>query len=303
MLAGKTGYALLPQQVQPLFTGQVGMAVPARAPLKSVDQALAMIEYIASTRGQVTVTGLSRHFGWSKATVHRLLSTLRARGYVTRDPLNAHYSFGLMATQLTQQAQVGDCLTHACWPAMKWLSNSSQETVLLAVREGDRAVFSTQRLGRLLPVHTVSTGMALLASLPDAEIRELLPPQLERFTAHTPTTPERVCSAVRAARTKGYAINREQYRPGVSGVAALIWGADRRRPIAAISVCVPSPRFEQHVDSLCDSVLAAAAQASAEFQGGTALPTHYHRDLGKENGHDRIHGVATGEAGSTIEGH
>ena len=131
----------------------------------------------------------------------------------------------LMATQLTQQAQVGDCLTHACWPAMKWLSNSTQETVLLAVREGDRAViiekldspravFSTQRLGRLLPVHTVSTGMALLASLPDAEIRELLPPHLERFTAHTPTTPERVCSTVRAARTKGYAINREQYRPG-----------------------------------------------------------------------------------------
>ena len=156
-----------------------------RAPLKSVDQALALMEYIAGTSGQVTVTGLSRHFGWSKATVHRLLSTLRARGYVIRDPLNAHYSFGLMATQLTQQAQAGDCLTHACWPAMKWLSNSTEETVLLAVREGDRAVivekldspravFSTQRLGRLLPVHTVSTGMALLASLPDVEIRELL---------------------------------------------------------------------------------------------------------------------------------
>ena len=179
-----------------------------RAPLKSVDQALALMEYIAGTCGQVTVTGLSRHFGWSKATVHRLLSTLRARGYVTRDPLNAHYSFGLMATQLTQNAQAGDCLTHACWPAMKWLSNCTEETVLLAVREGDRvvivekldsprAVFSTQRLGRLLPVYMVSTGMALLASLPDREIRELLPPHLEGFTPHTPTTPDRVCAAVR----------------------------------------------------------------------------------------------------------
>ena len=284
MLAQETLNAQLLQMRRQGSTRQLTATGAVRAPLKSVDQALALMEYIAGASGQVTVTGLSRHFGWSKATVHRLLSTLRARGYVIRDPLNAHYSFGLMANQLTQRAQAGDCLTHVCWPAMKWLSNSTEETVLLAVREGDRAViiekvdspravFSTQRLGRLLPVHTVSTGLALLAALPDFEIRELLPRHLESFTAHTPTTPERVCAAVREARAKGYAINREQYRPGVSGVAAPIWGSDPRRPVAAIAVCVPSPRFEQHVDALCESVLTAAAQASAEFRGGIAGPT------------------------------
>ena len=70
--------------------------------LKSVDQALAVMEFLASADEPQALTSLSQRFGVSKATMHRTLSTLRARGYVIRDPITARYAFGLTATRLAQ---------------------------------------------------------------------------------------------------------------------------------------------------------------------------------------------------------
>jgi DNA-binding IclR family transcriptional regulator len=250
--------------------------------LKSVDQALSVLEYLASTSEPQTVTGLSRQFGLSKATMHRLLATLRAHGFVVRDPVSARYGFGLTASRLAQQAGAGQSLTEACWPAMRWLWRTTDETVLLAVRDGDKAVvvekldsprpvLATYSLGRLMPLHAVSSGMALLSYLPEAEIEEFLAGGLERYTPHTLTTPEAVWGCIHSVRRKGYAINRERLREGVCGVAAPVRGSsDPRRPvIAAIAVCVPSTRFEPNVDALCEAVVTAAERAS-ETAGSTS---------------------------------
>jgi IclR family acetate operon transcriptional repressor len=248
--------------------------------LKSVDQALAVMEHLASATEPLTLTALSQHFNLSKATMHRILVTLRDRGYVVRDPITARYGFGLTATRLVQQAGVAESLTEACWPAMRWLWNRTEETVLLAVRDGDqsvivekldsnRPVLATYSLGRLMPLHAVSTGLALLAHHPDSEIREILNSSpLSRYTTHSATTVDAVWRDVRSTRAKGYSINREQFRDGVSGVAAAVRGRDPRRPAAAIAVCVPSSRFEPHVDALCEAVVAAADRASEAFMTG-----------------------------------
>ncbi len=242
--------------------------------LKSVDQALSVLEYLAGTSESQTVTQLSHEFGLSKATMHRLLSTLRAHGFVVRDPLTARYGFGLTASRLAQQAGSGQCLTEACWPPMRWLWRKTDETVLLTVRDADKAVvvekldsprpiLATSSLGRVMPLHAVSSGMVLLAHLPDSEIDEFVASRPQRYTPHTPTSPEEVWEAVRSVRRKGYAINRERLREGVSGVAAPVHGSDPRRPVvAALAVCVPSSRFEPQVDALCEAVVDAAARAS-----------------------------------------
>jgi DNA-binding IclR family transcriptional regulator len=245
--------------------------------LKSVDQALALLEYLASTAAPQTVTGLSREFGLSKATVHRMLGTLRARGYVVQDPITARYSFGLTAAQLVQQLDADDTLTSACSPAMRWLWRKTGETVLLAVREGDKAVvvekldstrpvLSTYPRGRLMPLHAVSSGLVLLANLSQEEVRAVLATSgLVQHTPRSRVTEEAVWAEIRAVRRKGYAINREGFRDGVSGVAAPVHEAFGR-VAAAIAVCVPSSRFEPEVDGLCVSVMDAAARASERLQ-------------------------------------
>jgi DNA-binding IclR family transcriptional regulator len=245
--------------------------------LKSVDQALALLEYLAGTAAPQTVTGLSREFGLSKATVHRMLGTLRARGYVVQDPLTARYSFGSTAAQLSAPPGAAETLTSACMPAMRWLWRKTGETVLLAVRDGDKAVvvekldssrpvLSTYPLGRLMPLHAVSSGLALLAHLPHDEVQAILATScLVQHTPHSRVTSEAVWTEIRSVRQKGYAINREGFRDGVSGVAAAVHEGCPGPVAAAIAVCVPSARFEPQVDDLCASVVGAAAWASASL--------------------------------------
>jgi DNA-binding IclR family transcriptional regulator len=251
--------------------------------LKSVDHALAVMEYLAGAPDPQTLTALSRRFGISKASMHRLLATLRARGYVVKDPITARYGFGLTATRLAQQAGAAESLTEACWPAMRWLWKRTEETVMLAVRDGDtavvvekldscRPVLATYSLGRLMPLHAVSSGMALLASFPDAEIREILASaDLTEYTPKSVTTADAVWHDIRSTRLKGYAVNREHFRDGVCGVAAPVHGLDPRRAVAAIAACVPAIRFEPQLDSLCELVVAAAVRASEALATETKM--------------------------------
>lgn len=248
--------------------------------LQSVDQALALMEYLAGAVAPQTVTGLSHEFGLSKATVHRMLATLRARGYVVQDPITARYSFGLTAARLVEQADAAETLTSACWPAMRWLWRKTGETVLLTVRDGDKAVVvekldSPRPLlteyppGRLMPLHAVSSGLALLAHLPDEEVHAILAASsLAPYTPHSLLSAEAVWREIRSVRRKGYAINREAFRDGVSGVAAPVHDACPGRVVAAMAVCVPSSRFEPRIDDLCTSVVDAAARASETLQHG-----------------------------------
>ncbi len=252
--------------------------------LKSVDHALAVMEYLAAAADPVTLTALSKQFGMSKSSMYRLLATLRDRGYVVKDPITARYRFGLTATRLAQQAGAVESLTGACWPAMRWLWTRTEETVLLAVRDGDtavvvekldstRPVLATSSLGRLMPLHGVSGGMALLASFPDAEIREILAAtDLTRFTSKSVTNADAVWHDIRTTRLKGYAINREHFRDGVCGVAAAVHGHDPRHAVAAIAVCVPEIRFEAQLDSLCELVVAAATRASEAVATEIKMP-------------------------------
>ena len=163
-----------------------------------------------------------------------------------------------------------------------------------------------------MPLHTVSTGMALLAYHPDDEIREILSSSsLSRYTVHSPTSVDDVWRDIRSTRAKGYSINRELFRDGASGVAAPVRGRDPRRPAAAIAVCVPSSRFEPQVDALCESVVAAADRASGAFMTGRTViatpeadePVHHPDDPVPLSGRARRKGAAkprpTREGGET----
>lgn len=242
--------------------------------MKSVDHALAVMEFLAGVTDPQTLTALSQRFNMPKSSMHRLLATLRARGYVVKDPITARYGFGLTATRLAQQAGAAESLTEACGPAMRWLWKRTDAAVQLAVRDGGTAVIvekfgnrtggpATRSSGRVMPLHAESTGLALLAHLPDVEINQILASaNLFRFTSNSPRTIGAVWRDLRSTRLKGYAINREYFHDGVCSVAAPIYGFDPYRPVAAMALSVPATRFEMHLDAMCELVVMAARRAS-----------------------------------------
>src|SRR5262245_25725875 len=66
-----------------------------RGPLREMDKTfvkgLNLIEVLAASQEPRGITSLSREIGLTKSNVHRLLTTLAARGYVRRINANSNY--------------------------------------------------------------------------------------------------------------------------------------------------------------------------------------------------------------------
>lgn len=253
--------------------------------LQTVDEALAMLEHLAHATGPQPLGSLCRDLGITKARGYRILSTLRQRGYVVQDPFSRRYAFGPACGRLASAARSSINLVGSCSEAVRWLWRITEETAYLAVYDSGqvivvdkldspRPVLAASSLGRIVPLHAVSAGKVLLASRPDAEIERLIRGSIASFTDRTAVEPEKLWGEIRKIRAQGYAINREGWRDGVSGVAALVrWGLEGE-PVAAIAICLPEMRFRESFQHLRRSVIKASAMASEALapHGSQPLP-------------------------------
>jgi IclR family acetate operon transcriptional repressor len=253
-----------------------GRANGDRHSIQSVDRALLLLETIAEAGGETTLTDLANRTGLNISTCHHLLATLIKRGFAAKVPGRRLYALGSRI----------HTLSHACLQvdlsrrAQRYLENVNQATgetvhlatfqgdtmVVLAVREARHAVrVDTGKVGKHHAPHATSCGKAMLAWLPEDEMRRILSPGLKRFTDGTLTEFPAFIESLRAVRRNGYALDREEYLPGVICVGAAIRD-QAGTVIGAISASTPSMRAsEDHIALMRDEIVAATRALSAEF--------------------------------------
>jgi len=247
-----------------------------------LDRALDILELLAGSPSPQGLTGIAERVHGPKATVHRLLATLQARGYATQDPQTGRYRAGVRCFELgSQWARQLDLRTVAA-PHTAELNERSGETVHLAVYDqGDvvyvdkiesrHPVVAKSDHGRRCPAAYVATGRALLAYRPREEIEEMLSGPLPAFTSQSVTQPGELAALLDQVRRDGYAVNHSAYREGVGGVAAPVRDYTGS-PIASVGICLPEQRFgPDRFDALRDMTVAAAIAISAAL-GGPAAP-------------------------------
>ncbi|MFC7644981.1 IclR family transcriptional regulator C-terminal domain-containing protein [Streptosporangium lutulentum] len=124
----------------------------------------------------------------------------------------------------------------------------------------------SSRIGMLLPAHATSGGKALLAELPEEELRALYPRGVS-----TEVSAIGDLAALRreldGVRRRGYAVNSEESERGVRAVGVCVRdGAGRA--VAAAAIAVPSVRWpKRRLAELAAPLAAAAARISAALAG------------------------------------
>jgi IclR family acetate operon transcriptional repressor len=248
-----------------------------RDSVQSVDRALALIDALAGSAGSLQLTELAERTQLNVSTGHHLLATLVKWGYVARAP-GRRYALGARGLHLAQSFLKQVDLPRRAQPHVERISEETGETVHLAVLQGDAVVTLLKREGRHAvrvdtgmigaadAAHATALGKAMLAWLPEPEIRRIvLARGMSRFTPHTIVDMDALIEDLRLVRRHSHALEREEHQPGVTGVGAAIrnhLGA----VVGAISVSAPTLRAsETHVARMRDSVMAAARALSAEF--------------------------------------
>lgn len=229
-------------------TGTEAKARPGHS-VQSVDRALDLLELLAAAGGTLTLSELANRAGLPLPTIHRLIRTMVNRGYVRQEP-SRRYALGPRLIPLGDTASrlVG------AWarPHLDDLVRQVGETANLAMLEGDRVVYVAQvpsphsmrmftEVGRRVLPHCTGVGKALLSTLPDEQVGQILRRTgMPAQTGNTITDAQAMLAEIGRIRDRGYAVDDGEQEVGVRCVAAPV--LDSLAPIA-ISVSGPAGRL------------------------------------------------------------
>jgi DNA-binding IclR family transcriptional regulator len=251
---------------------------PQKAGVESVRRAFSILRCFSLDRSELGVTEIGRELGVHKSTVSRLLSTLESERIVIQNPESGRYRLGVGLLEMAGWVTLHADLRRVAHPLLNQLAQLTQESVNLAVLDGDevvnieyispfgRHVMNIGWVGRRTPLHASSTGKVLMAYLPRSEFEAILQKPLPKFTENTLLESSELQSERTLIREQGYATGLEELEIGLNAVAAPIRD-HTGRVIAAISISGPANRLskERIQDVLVQLVLNFVQRISYEL--------------------------------------
>ncbi|MDR7418408.1 MAG: IclR family transcriptional regulator [Armatimonadota bacterium] len=242
---------------------------------KTVKRALEILNVLATAGGPVGVIDLSKQFKASQSTIFRILSTLVEEGYVTQDPVTDKYALGLQAIIPAGAALNQIEVRKQGLSALERLATETGCNANLAVLyrgsvlyvgrfDGPRSARMYTVLGRLAPAHATALGKAMLAFLPDDEVARIIDGRpLASCTPRTITDPDILRQELARTRTRGYAVDHEEFIQGICCVAVPIRGQHGRIEGA---ISVSGSAFQVRPDAE-DKLAARLQDVSYEISG------------------------------------
>ena len=236
--------------------------------IASVDSAL-LLATLLQHEGPMRVTDAAARLGVSVSTAHRLLGMLVYRDFAEQ-LADRRYSAGpVLRSGLVPQASV-TTLREVALPHLRRLVDAVGETANLMVLAGpdvrfvatvesDQVLRVGDRTGRTLPAHLSSGGKAVLATLGDDELADLLEPLDEAAAV-------RLERELRAVRRRGFAVNDQATEAGLTAVGVAVPPAGGFTG-AALSVAAPSARYSRDRLPAWGAALSGAAAAIARDLG------------------------------------
>ncbi|MBS1697123.1 MAG: IclR family transcriptional regulator [Actinobacteria bacterium] len=224
------------------------MAAEGSTGVKSVSRVFDLLELIADAGGDATISQLAAAAELPLPTIHRLLRTLVAGGYV-RQLANRRYALGPKLVRLGEVAnrQFGQL----AMPQLKSLVARLGETANLATIDGDSVVYVSQapsphamrmftEVGGRAPLHSTSVGKAILAQLSDDQVREIIGRAgMPHSTERSLDTIDDLLADLAVSRERGYTVDDGEHEVGVRCFAMAV---PNMPVLTAVSVSGPISR-------------------------------------------------------------
>lgn len=223
-------------------------------PASSLENALRLLNLFSIDEPEWGITELAEELGIANSTVHRLLNTLLAEGFVAKDPRTRTYRLGSSVLALGHLVQSRLKLGQIAYPALQRLVQMSNETAHIGILKEYSIIYLTKvdcshpvrllsHVGRRNDAHCTSTGQVLLAYLPPARQEDYLKRgPFRAYTRKTITEPDKLRHLLAKIKQQGYAVSLEELHEGVNSIAAPVTNA-AGEVIAAVNLAGPAQRM------------------------------------------------------------
>jgi DNA-binding IclR family transcriptional regulator len=211
--------------------------------IQSVDRALQILDLFDEQNKEIKITDISARTGLNKSTLHALLKTLQARGYIDQNDENGRYRLGMKLVERGNFVINSIDIRKICNSFLVDLSAQTGQTTHLGILdgghgiyidkvEGQAAIITYSRIGRQLPLHCTAIGKVLVA-FQNAERRAqlLLHYDYAAMTGRSITGETAFMEELAQVRAQGCALDDQENVKGVRCVAVPLF--DHRGHIAA----------------------------------------------------------------------
>lgn len=246
--------------------------------IQSVTRALDILEVLSMSEGEMPLNEIARMTGLNVSTCHHILLTLLTRGYVGQAQKGRSYSLGSKVIELSSNRARQFSLVDLAMPALRELNDRTGENVHLAVIQGNDLVILTElaspKIVRVVTdsislanaAHASAIGKAILAWLPEPEITRILDHKgLTKFTDRTVVDRHDLIEGLRHVRRFGFAMEREEFLPGVVSVGTAIRDYSGT-VLGAVGCTIPGGRAdEDHLELVKEAVQACAGSIATRL--------------------------------------
>jgi hypothetical protein len=239
--------------------------------IEAVDRAGRILFALAASPRESSLLDIANRANLSKPTAFRILATLVAEGLASQNPETASYRLGVLPLGLASSVLQSIPVQALARPVMTAIRDKVNETVVLAVREGDfrvnvesiealNTISQTQRIGVRIPLYAGATSRVFLASMSKAEVAAYLDrTELESFSDTTIADRARLEAEIERVRQKGFALSAAEFTAGGVAVARAVKDASGAA-VAAMHVSIPRGRASEELIERCAAALTAGVE-------------------------------------------
>jgi IclR family KDG regulon transcriptional repressor len=245
--------------------------------IRAVERALDVLSCFSHQTPELSMTQIAEQVGINKSTVHRLLATLEKNRFVERDLATGLYRPGIRLIQMAYLTLEHNDLRRLAAPLLRQLCDLQRENVNLSVLDDVDVVYvdvieSAQRVklaassGQRLPAFCTASGKAILAFMPEENVKRILERGMPKYTQRTLVTSKEIFNDFSQTREWGFAISDQEFEDGINAIAAPIFNANNQ-PIASVSVAGPAYRLSrERMVEIGPQVVATANNIAQEVE-------------------------------------
>jgi IclR family transcriptional regulator, acetate operon repressor len=232
-----------------------------------------LLEFFAARGRPATLSEIADELGWPRSSTFNLLSTLSMKGYLYEPRVKGGFFPSPSICEIARQIGEAEPLPEELERLAEDVAAATGETTAICAPSGVHALFLHvvessamiryfAKVGSRSPMHSSSSGRALLAQFSEAE-RHMLYRRMdfEGFTPNSPTDIAEVEARLKKGIARGYHSSTAEYSADLVGVAVSLQHEGRRLSLVTGG---PISRCQAKVDEFGKLVRSRAKKFLAE---------------------------------------
>ncbi|WP_299669813.1 IclR family transcriptional regulator [uncultured Ruegeria sp.] len=216
---------------------------------------LLILEEVARRGVAVKPSDLIDTLGLAKPTIHRLLQTAEAEGFLQRDLDGRSFGPGSRLRRLSVYTMSSEHLRTARLAILRDIADEIGETCNLAVPDREGMIYLDRvetkwplriqlPIGTQVPFHCTASGKMYLSTLRPNKLNGYLSARkLDAHTEQTLVDRDELRDEIKRISREGYSKDNEEFMTGMAAVAVPVVD-DHSRLVATLSVHAPTQRHD-----------------------------------------------------------